>query len=486
VQKFIVDLDVTLPVDPESKKLNIAQIPIIGLPNTRFEFIPVNDNLDSSSKRDFIAIADVGSQQKISWVQFVQNSYKATPMVTLPTSDADKKSSRGVQLSARIDLDNDGKSELVLAYLQDGDEDSASSPMHFIIYDQQMKLLKSWTYDSVKAQIPYRVYWHKFNGRKWPSWVGPGKDPDRKRNLQDRWSNPKNIEKNEIRFYYFKDEKTLSALSEYQGYKIVDILEPRQEEVAQGQLTVLLAKNLGSENKPSYLSQFATAKVIDGQIKDFKEMAASAQKGDYRNLLDTKYDPVYNLDRSNNIYAGTFWFGEGLSRQQRLSIRAHSGQWLDQPLRASLVQFDSTLWVRAAFWGTHRKGAFAMTNSEIQYHDLENGSVALRSLERYTFYADYAFTNLQYPMVVEDSQSDQKLPALFTTEGSRLNRGVRITVPVYGKDGRVLELVAPAALRFQSVQGCRPLETPAYEPLQGKTSLDYFCRDKILRVNLKF
>ena len=207
----------------------------------------------------------------------------------------------------------------------------------------------------------------------------------------------------------------------------------------------------------------------------------------YRNVLDTRVDKVYRLDYAKDEFVGSFWFGEGLNRQQRLTLFDNKElDIVDRQLGAERSQFDSALRVRAVFAGSKRKGAFVLTNSEIQYHDLISGSVGVKSLDRYTFFPDSLFVSLYIPMTIRDSRDvNSKLPAIFTSEGAGLSRGVKMLVPVFAKDGSAIELVSPARLRFKS-SGCRSMETPVFDGSKGAHSFDYYCGDKLLRVHLTY
>ena len=120
--------------------------------------------------------------------------------------------------------------------------------------------------------------------------------------------------------------------------------------------------------------------------------------------------------------------------------------------------------------------------------------MAQSSLNKYTLIGDDLTVDLQFPITIVQKNSKTKLPALFTTEGSGLNLGVKMLVPILAKGNSQLQIVSPARLNFQSPQGCRANEAPVYlgeankkdSLLQsGGYALDYFCGDKILRVNLK-
>ncbi len=494
-RSVVVENEVLVEITKNSPWNDVRKMPIKGLTSSmndssiRSEFMPVDENWDSKpEKRDYFLIQYEVTQPKKWTLQLVQqdtaNSYvvSGSAKVNLP-GDVD---STRPQIMARYS--DQGQVRYVLGLLQDkSDEETPTpSPMNFYIFDQQMKLVDSYEYDSSKAQIPFQVYWMDNQGQKTAAWIGFGKDPERSTTLRDRWENPQNNEKSQLRFYFINENKELKALQKFNDFKIIDIVEPTQGQKDQGIVPVLLAKNRGTEAKPSYLYDFARAEVVHGQVQNFQVLNFFSERKTYRNILDTRVDKVLNLDRSKEPFAGTFWFSEGAVRQQRVSMYdPMSNQFLDQEVKALNRLYDSALWVRAAFKGAKSAGAFVLTNSEIQYHDLTTGQISSRSFERYTFFPDSFMTNAYFPVTIADKDTSKShRAALFTTETSGLSRGVKMVVPVFAMDGSVIELVSPARLRIKSNAGCRPLNTPVFLGPQGY-AFDYYCGDQILRVPLK-
>ncbi|QDK38278.1 S8 family serine peptidase [Bdellovibrio sp. NC01] len=493
-RRYVFENEVTVALTPDTVASDIRTMNITGLPiGVRTSFMPVDQNLDAHPElRDYFAV----SQNRNAWQLWLvankgQDSYVTAGGATGAKIRIDGNSDNfNEQVMARMDMNNDGQSDYVLGVLEDKSEedDAPPSPTSFFVFDNRMKLIDSFAYDSKIAQMPFNIFWQKVGNTKRPAWVGSGKDPAKKRSLKDRWENPDDNEAAKMRFYYLNEKNELKAVEDYNGYKIIDVIQPRQTQAEAGIVPVLLAKNQGTEAKPSYLYSFAVGEMVGGQVQNFMELDLFANKESYRNILDTLVGEVQSLDYSNDEFAGSFWFGEGLNRQQRLSIFDNKNwELLDQQLGAQRSQFDSALRVRAAFTGQNRKGAFVLTNSEIEYHDLLNNGVISKSMERYTFFPASLMTALYNPLTLSDSRDAKtKLPALFTTETSGLSRGVKMLVPVFAKDGTAVELVSPARLRFKSSAGCRPLDTPVFEGEQGAHSFDYFCGNKILRVKLSY
>lgn len=485
-RRFVLDVDITVPVSPTIQDSDVLALPIRGLPEGRLSFLPIDENLDARPEgRDYVAYTEKNATRKLWVLRQEQNAYQVHGGTEI-TLEGESENLRE-QIAVRLDWDMDGRSEYVLGYLEENQEDEAKTAMQFFIFDENLSLLKKFKYASDKALIPYQVYWHNVHGKKFPAWIGGGKDPQKKHSLKERWENPELIEANETRFYYLENETTLRSLSEHQGFRFVDVLEPRPDQVLRGAVPVLLAKNQGSKAKASYMYQFAVAEVINGQVENFMAMELFGDSRNYRNIFETRVDRVFSTEVDNRIYSGNFWFGEGILREQRLSIFDNQNRdIIDSNLQAQNQQTDSALWVRAAFSGNNRNGAFVLTNSEIQYHDLDHNLSASLSMERYTFYPDMLMTNLYFPLTIGDSQNRaNRLPAIFTTETSGLNRGVKMLVPVFARDSKIIEVVSPAKLRFNSV-GCRPMETPVFVGGATGHALDYFCQDRILRIPLSY
>lgn len=485
-RRFILDVDVTVPVTPELRDADVQVLPLHGLPQERLSFLPVDENLDGHPEgRDYIASTEEGAVRRLWLLRQEGGKYQVQQGSEIKL-EGDSENLRQ-QVAARLDWDLDGRSEYVLGYLEENEEEETKTNMQFFIFDHELRLIKKFRYESGKALIPYQIYWHTSQGRKFPAWVGGGKDPQKKPGLRDRWENPEQNEANKTRFYYLENESVLRSLEDYNGFKFVDVLEPRPDQLQRGAVPVLLAKNLGTEAKSSYLYKFAVAEVFEGKVLNFSEIGGMSEGGRYRNIFETRVDRVFSTDTDNRIYSGNFWFGEGLIREQRLSLFDNKSlRVTDQRLAAQNTQTDSALWVRAAFSGGRRNGAFVLTNSEVQYHDLDQKQVASHSMERYTFYPDLLMTNLYFPVTLGDSRNPSaRLPALFVTERSGLQRGVKMLVPVFAKDSKVIEVVSPARLRFNSV-GCRPMETPVFIGGSIGHALDYHCKDAILRIPLNY
>src|SRR5690606_18607817 len=140
-------------------------------------------------------------------------------------------------------------------------------------------------------------------------------------------------------------------------------------------------RNKGTDLKFSYLFDFARAEVIGGKIVNFRRLSFFENGIAYRNLLDTRVDSVLSLDGSSDAFSGTFWFSGERLREQRVSLLlSSSDRFEDYRMQALRGKVDAALWVRSVYLGEGRVSVFALTNSEVQYHDFTQGRAALYSL----------------------------------------------------------------------------------------------------------
>ena len=491
IRSAYVSLEISVLLTANSTGDDITNIPIINLPVGQTEITPIDQYFDTDrTRREYLVTLQNKNQQQVWSLQYKNGQYQAIGGSNINlTGDVNNL---GLAISARMDWNMDGQSDYVLGYLEDTSdiEDAEISPFSFFIFNSQMNLIDSFKVDSPLVQMPAEIFWQKVGNLRMPSWVGQGKDPNRKRGVRDHWENPDNQEDPEIRFYYFDQLKKLRTLKAFNDFKFIDILQPTSQQENEGRVPVLLAKNLGTEAKPSYMYEFATAEVIDGKVENFKSISFTGHQTFYRNILDTRVDRIISLNPTQEYLKGTFWFGEGVPRQQRLTtLDNRSLQIKDYQMGALRAQFDSALFVRGVFSGSKDQFAYVITNSEIQLHHLNQNRVVQTSLERYSFFGRDLFINLYFPVTIQSSQkNDTMLPGLLVPEGTGLNRGVKMLAPIFAYDGSMIELVSPARLKFKTdkkLSGCHPMETPVFEGEKG-TSLDFLCGQKFLRLNLVY
>ncbi|MCM2278098.1 MAG: S8 family serine peptidase [Oligoflexia bacterium] len=499
---FIVRAEILVPVDRDYGGAEARHLPIVNLPRARTSIFPVDTILDTPVDapifHDYVLI-EYGTEQ---WNLHLLAQDRAGPAfdgayrlsgTARVKAPAPTEAARE-QIFARVDLDFDGRSEYVVGIVDEKDE--GPSPLTFLYFDAALRPLFTQINDGKLAEAPYdvngmQVQWMKSRTRRVPSWIGYGLDPYRKPRLRDRWTAPGSSparERPELRFYYLDEDNRIQALQKHGEYKIVDLLNPTQEQALAGRVPVLLARDRGHENASSYLLDFARAEVESGRIVNFRAIELFARGLPYRNLLDTIVDPVLSTDSRGERYNGTFWAGGSTPGRQRLSLlRSAEDSFSDYLLGALRGESDAALLVRAAYSGRDGDAAFVLTNSEIQFHDLSRRQAVRASLERYTFFQDDLTNSLQMPLVVDDSLRPRgKLPALYTPESSRFSRGVRVRVPSYDTEGRLIELLTPAKLRYESEKDCRPLDTPLGFGAGQPYAFDYFCRDKLIRVPLVY
>ena len=506
--RLVLESEIVVPIQSLQGTAEMQTLNLIGMPALRTSLVSIDENFDGQNRVDYLAINQEKETNSYFLLKHENESYKNVGAFKVKLG-ADQDNTREL-ITARMDHQGTGSSGYVLGLLVDrseNDKKDVYSSLKFYFLNSQMQLEKSFDLENRKVQMPLKVFWQQITGVKRPAWVGKGYDPYKKISVRDKWENPTGYERPQSRFYYLDRDGTLQALEKHLEYQIIDVIEPSASQVKSGRVPVLLAKDRGTELKPSYIYDFAIAEVFEGKVEKFRKLDFSEnQQRDqgrdplrdqgrgqrtYQNLLDTRVDQAHSLDYSSFMSRGTFWFGDGPMRSQRISILIpdfinDDFKMYDETLFPERGLVDSTLKIRAAFYGQQEWGAFALTNSEIQYHDMRSHEVAVHSLERYTFYPDMVFTAVHFPVTLGDSLNPgRKIPALYITEESGFNRGVKFKAAVRDQNGKLTEIVSPARLRLKSGAGCRPLANPVFAD-DGTTALDYYCGNKILRTKLMY
>ena len=338
--------------------------------------------------------------------------------------------------------------------------------------------------------LPFQFQWMKVGNVLRPAWVGQGQEVRTEWNILDLMGKPKGKPVKTpvgIHLYYLDQNFKLAQITASEDLRIIDLVHADVKQVQSGIISVLLAKNSGTQIKQSYINEFFVGSASQGKLLDQRALNVVETIG-YRNLIDTFMDKSLNLKTSPNEFAGTMWYGLDTHQRQRVTLLDSKTMKLtDKFITSQRAIFDAALMVRAGFQSNERKGVYLITNSELEYHDLNSNQVATRSLERYSFLGEAAFINLQFPITVNDQTSaQQKLPSLFTAENSGVSRGHRFFVPIITKSGLKSQIVSPAKLRLLAEKGCRPENTPVFLGEGSGYAMDYYCGDRILRFKLKY
>lgn len=485
----------------DSTGTDLTTFPINGKIEQGMKLYLVDEVYDKAvNNKDYIAYRNNADSVDVALVRFANESYNVEKTIHLPMNGDSSK--RRLQQRLRLDLNSDGISEYVLVFLEfkDGRADTGAGDytMSFYVFDQQMRLRQKAVFYDTRALIPFQYFWLKVGQTLRPAWVGEGLPVIKNWDILDLMATDINAKANTgktgIHLYYLDENFVLKTIDSPQvGYDIVDILQPSLKQTAQGQLSVLLAKNRGPELRREYLNDFYIGSINDLKIDQLKKINSITPEMNYRNLVDTRVDKVMNLTNSSDEYRGTYWFGNETHQRQRVTIIDFTNDKIyDQILSSMNTIFDNPLRIRSAYLGQNNPGIFLITNSEIEYHDFKTRSAVQRSLNKYTFIGNDLIADLQFPITIQSRSDKNKYPGLFTTEGAGLNRGVKMIVPYFemqtNSHGQKIiqrEIVSPARVHMQAPKGCRPQDAPVFRELNGY-SMDYYCGDRILRLNLSF
>lgn len=472
---------------------DLTSLPITGQLARGMKLFLVDEVYDSNlNARDYVALKQGDKNFDIQLVRNANNAYTFEAIKTLEF-DGNIKQTRPVQ-RIRMDIDGDGKSEYILViqeYKEKGGlYNQGDYTLHFYIMDSNMNLKKKVAFYDERAVMPTNYSWLKVGNELRPAWVITGKPVIKKWDVTDLWQTDDDAKPNmgqtDIRLYYLDKDFKLDEIPSPKDSRIVDIIQPSLKQVQSGILPILIAKNLGTEIKPSYLYQFSLGYVQNLKVTGEKVLENLSASQNYRNLLDTKVDRILNLHQANDEYRGTFWFGLDAHKKQRVTaIDFTNNKMYDRLIESITTIYDAPLLVRSAYMGKKSQGVFVITNSEIEYHDFKGASAVQTSLNKYTFMGDDLTVNLQFPITITNRKSGDKYPALFNVAGTAVSRGVKMITPVLDKNGKVEQILAPARLHIQTPQGCRPQDAPLYLGTGGY-ALDFYCGDKFLRLQLTY
>lgn len=500
VRQFEQKAEIIVNVGPAMQDPDIEKFQINGEVPRGLKLSLVDQVLDQQmQKRDYFVVGpdrDNEGSFKIGLMRSVGSQYNVEKVQSIKF-DGDFSMIRPYY-KMRVDLDGDGRSEYVygiIEYLDKNKGIMGDYRNHFYVFDEQMNLKKHILYDDHRALLPLIFYWMKVNGKLRPAWVAKGEEVVSQVDVSDAWGTdgtPEDVakkvkSKTDIHMYYMTEDFKLAQVKAPSDLeRIVEVIQPSAETANQGVLTALIAKNTGTENKPSYISEFSTGVVRNGQLTVTRRVGSSPME--YRNLIDTFADRTMSLTSESSEFRGMMWYGLDSGQQQRVTmIDDSTGQLVDRFINSQRKVNDSARLIKAGYQSNDKKGVFLITNSELEYHDVLSNQVASTSLNRYTFYGDANLVELYFPITVINSKNPaEKLPAIFTTEGSGLSKGMRLLTALYGQDGRLQQLVTPARLRLQTQDGCKPLESPVFLGDQKGYAMDYRCDNTIIRIPLKY
>lgn len=503
-RKFSVKSEVVLNLTKDLQGSDIARLPIDGLRERGMKMFLVDEIYDDQlSNRDYFTLSQEEKGFKIALIKQIGNAYTVKKSQMIDFSGNVNRTNPLSRL--RIDIDMDGISEYILGlqeFKDDGhDFGSNDYVMHFYIFDQEMNLKKHISFYDVRSLIPRDYTWIRVGRELRPAWVTQGQPVIKNFDVTDLWSvedSSENIpptKDQDIYFYYLDHNFKLAQIENPKGARIVDLIQASLANIKSGVIPVLVARNLGTEIKPSYLNSFSIGWIQNEKLSTESPLANLSVAQNYRNLIDTGKDKAHTLVAETDEFRGTFWFGFDAHQKQRItSIDFKTNQISDRLISSQRNIFDAALRVRSVYLGKNCKGVFIITNTEIEYHDLDSSSQASTSLNKYTFIGDNLVADLQFPVTIASQVASQnantsgvlgeKSPGLFTTEGSGLSRGVKMLVPIFAKDGTVQQMVSPARLRLKSPQGCKALDYPVY--LGTEYAMDFDCGTQLLRIKLRY
>lgn len=493
-QKLVARAEVVVPVNELLSRGDAARLTVEGLNQKPEDFLFI-ENINDPGVLDYLAV--YRSEKDWQYWRLHQlgsglgQTYNVVGKYVLPVPG--QKDIAQEHMRILTDLDGDGQQEFIFGFIEDPSfateeeikEKKLKRKMLIHEFGADFNLKNTFTIDGEKYALPRVVQFMKNKERKVMAWIGPGMDPDLKTTLYELRRNPSGYEAPKMRFYYLDQAGRIQKVEKHEKYDFMSLIEATPDQVRRGAVAVLLAQNTGTEMIPSFLVKFARAEVIDGKVENIQVIG---EENNYRQLLDARWGRVNSLLPGTRAYSGDFWFGDGAEATQRMSLLLDKANDLSdfifKPMRPYI---DSVRWVRAVFSGPTRLGAFAISNSELQYHDLLRRESVHRSLERYTFLRSLMFLSIQFPLVIVDQDNPQEmLPGIFSIESSGLTAAFKLLAPVYKPNGALAELSMPAKLRLKTSDDCKAIDSVSSPTRERPGVLDFYCQNTILRVPLIF
>lgn len=463
-QTSIIEPEITIPLSRigQADKTVFA---VKNLPKGRWDWTPL-ESVDGAQRGQVYLITEQGFQGfRVATLTIKEGKSELKGPVVIPRT-------QGLKLIA-VMWGVKTSSSYVFGVIEEGTPDQTEpSATYYFDMDFDLKVKSRARYDSKIVQVPFNVKWLQVKpGIFRPAWIGAGLEPDKKPSLWDRWEKRNTVERVQQRLYWMNEEFKPQALSEIVGgQKFVDFIPGPRD--AEGVLTALTVKSQGNPAQPSYIQDASFVTFAEGKVVH----VLKANEQLYRSLLEAKRGPLFNLDSNTPFARGMFWFAEGALQTQKITTwDMLSQKFQNYDAKALREHFDSALWTQAVYEGEKSSGSFVVTNSEVQYHDLRTGKAVRKSLERYSFFSDSLQILLAYPLVIQAKKGPTKLiPALFASENVDFERGVKLVVPIFAKNGDVVELVSPSTLNIKADKGCKPFKTPI-QMESGETALDFYC-----------
>lgn len=481
---------IAVPVQVESIVQGMDKFEVRGLERPPSGLLKVEDLSDERSNQVYYWASEFKDKSwtyRLLGLSSDRRAYEVMAEVELPAPSRPQIAKQVFHY--RVDWSGDQVPDWVLGVYEQrslgaDQDDQKPSELTLYLLRHDFALADEIKIKADRIAIPRTLVWMALGDRYVPAWVSLGRDPNKRPSLVDEWINPDGFEEPLRRLYYVDLEGEVRYLEGSDGWMFVSVL-PQNKQSQSTSLRVLMAKNRGGKLRPSYESDFAVAEVNQGKIDS--QVVINGGLG--QAILRQVEGDVLSLDGDGPVVNGTYWFGASQPRTQDVSwIGLDSMRGLESfRLQAERGVVDGVLWVRALFAGRAQKSAFALTNSEIQFHDFVQHKTLTKSLKRYTFLEDKWTKSMIYPGVLK-GQRGELSPMVYFADSERHQLSFRPVVPAYDRQGRVGELITPARLRFV-MSGCVPIHDALAAKAVADSTLqppmmDFFCYTHILRVPL--
>lgn len=458
-----------------------------NLPEGPFSMFTFNEIFDQKKQVDYVISTATEKSVEYSLYKAQGEVYKKIGSLSVDFTGDEKylEIANGKPEFATQRFAMNGKTYYSLGLRTDRTSDEKEVDSTILLLDENFALLQTFKVTTATVSPISSYKWILQNQSPKPIWLGRGVDLSRPLNLEDHWDQTSDLNRPAFRVYFFNSENKLSSVDRFLEFKIEDILETPSSLTQLGKVDLLVSKDAGSEAKPSFVKKYGVLSLSG--LSDLKrENIKWISTQSFTNLSEGLKDPAIKLSGGNTV--GTSWTTKSTPQKLKVNVlkRTDSGTpvLLTRILSAAKEPLDAALAVRSGFAGSVNSGVFAVTNSEVQYHNLNDDSFVSTSMNRFTFLGRSLFY-FMYPCALTNSKdSSELLPGFYTSESTGLSKGLKIKTIAKDKIG-LIEIVSPAKLRFESESGCRQLDTLVLNR-QGQPAVDFRCGNQLLRMNLKY
>lgn len=310
------------------------------------------DNYDKNfAMNDFFAMKKDQGKTFIAIVKNSNNEYKASKAIEFPIASP-------VFLHvARVDIDQDGKSEYVLAAVDVMEQaDNNIRKTHFYIYDENLNKLPivitpGNVFDNKITVMPGSFQWIKMNGRMTPAWINMGEQPAHELPPSSPWE-PAQMNLKFYRVFYLSPKNIHTFPMKSEESTAISFLETPAHKRHYGMPLVVMAEGHG------FVKKYQIYQVA-GKLK----LLGNLMLQTYQDLYGLRPLPLATASDSYSAFFNAF---NSMGAQRITTIEFQDKRIKSEHIK--LESFDENLPIHKVL-GVFNSGIFYQTQYHIAFYD---------------------------------------------------------------------------------------------------------------------